>query len=514
MLTFIFFLFLSDFEVQKIALLDMRVLNCDRNDGNILVVRKNGFDNLNRSGQLRPIRDANGKDLSLELIPIDHGYCLPAQLQIDSWDWVWFNSKQAKNPVCSEILEYFRSISIKDILQQISSKISISRDCEFLLRLSHAVIAEGLALGLSLHDIASSITRVNFDAPSELEDVISQSEDIALATLDVRSGRLSAHSMYSLPLAEFDSGTDIKPRARGESISFVPDFWKMDESGLDMEPFARQSESNSLAVESFERNSSSTVNDSNTDGHDVQSGDLSSDYELVDFGEDDEFVKENNTMSSSMRDKLFKAFFGGGCGTTSILGSFEKNLLKSSSPAFEQLSHQFEVDHDSFHNNLACGDSWDTRFNDRCSVNNKQLGRDMLDEDDGRFLTSSGNFMESSCSDIPIGSVPIPILTSNERDSISSSQSSNQSIRRMASFQGLESPAMYDKSSLLDERYSRRIEGSNCIEGLMKTRKMPKRIRNENSQRDSPEFYSLRLHYALQLMPRILRKKVKRQFSS
>lgn len=49
-------------EVHKIAVLDMRLANADRHGGNILI-RK----------------DDNGQ---IELIPIDHGYCLPESVSI------------------------------------------------------------------------------------------------------------------------------------------------------------------------------------------------------------------------------------------------------------------------------------------------------------------------------------------------------------------------------------------------------------------------------------------------
>jgi hypothetical protein len=55
-------------EVHRIALLDIRTLNCDRNAGNLLVRR-----NLPGS--------------SLSLVPIDHGYCLPEVLEIGWCDW-------------------------------------------------------------------------------------------------------------------------------------------------------------------------------------------------------------------------------------------------------------------------------------------------------------------------------------------------------------------------------------------------------------------------------------------
>jgi len=67
-------------EVHKIGILDIRLLNCDRNHENLLTVRVNEPDNRVR----------------LRLIPIDHGLCLPEKLEIGWCDWAWASWPQAK----------------------------------------------------------------------------------------------------------------------------------------------------------------------------------------------------------------------------------------------------------------------------------------------------------------------------------------------------------------------------------------------------------------------------------
>ena len=57
-------------EVHKIAVLDLRILNLDRNACNILVQRQ-------------------GRNL--KLVPIDHGLCLPDSLEISSYDLAWLS---------------------------------------------------------------------------------------------------------------------------------------------------------------------------------------------------------------------------------------------------------------------------------------------------------------------------------------------------------------------------------------------------------------------------------------
>lgn len=63
-------------DVRKIAILDIRILNCDRNEENILV-RKVAVANVAK-------RDSpnKGKNYELEMIPIDHGLSFPDKISI------------------------------------------------------------------------------------------------------------------------------------------------------------------------------------------------------------------------------------------------------------------------------------------------------------------------------------------------------------------------------------------------------------------------------------------------
>jgi hypothetical protein len=67
---------LSTEEVHKIAILDIRLLNADRNAANLLVRRT--------------------WDGNLELVPIDHGYCLRAVADVSWMDWCWLDWPQLK----------------------------------------------------------------------------------------------------------------------------------------------------------------------------------------------------------------------------------------------------------------------------------------------------------------------------------------------------------------------------------------------------------------------------------
>jgi len=63
-------------EVHKIAVLDIRTMNADRNSANLLCRRK--------------------MDNTFEMVPIDHGYCLRSVCDVSWFDWCWLDWPQLK----------------------------------------------------------------------------------------------------------------------------------------------------------------------------------------------------------------------------------------------------------------------------------------------------------------------------------------------------------------------------------------------------------------------------------
>lgn len=63
-------------EVHKIAVLDIRLMNADRNSCNLLCRRR--------------------RDNTIELVPIDHGFCLRSVADTSWWDWCWLDWPQLK----------------------------------------------------------------------------------------------------------------------------------------------------------------------------------------------------------------------------------------------------------------------------------------------------------------------------------------------------------------------------------------------------------------------------------
>ena len=69
-------LFDSD-EVHKIGILDLRILNLDRNNCNILVVQTSPGAPLSKE--------------NLRLVPIDHGLSIPDTLSVCSYELAWLS---------------------------------------------------------------------------------------------------------------------------------------------------------------------------------------------------------------------------------------------------------------------------------------------------------------------------------------------------------------------------------------------------------------------------------------
>lgn len=76
---------LDDNFIHRIAILDIRILNCDRNLENILIKKVE-------------------KNKPFKLIPIDHGFSLPDPIEIYDYEVSWSDWKSAKKPFTKEEL--------------------------------------------------------------------------------------------------------------------------------------------------------------------------------------------------------------------------------------------------------------------------------------------------------------------------------------------------------------------------------------------------------------------------
>lgn len=198
-------------EVHKIAILDIILVNTDRNEGNILVRKSSSSTSKSSS--------------SLSLIPIDHGYCLPDILEIAWCDWVWLDWPQAKVPFDSECKEFIRKFDVEHFAELLESKIQVRSECLLNMKITTRLLQKCAAVGMNLHQIAKIISRDNLDAPSLLEIIVSQSRALARKSLSkkmkdkVKSSSISHRSM-SLRSADFANDSLDYRRMNVRRISF------------------------------------------------------------------------------------------------------------------------------------------------------------------------------------------------------------------------------------------------------------------------------------------------------
>eukprot|EP00270_Netrium_digitus_P001334 TRINITY_DN1142_c2_g1_i2.p1 TRINITY_DN1142_c2_g1~~TRINITY_DN1142_c2_g1_i2.p1 ORF type:complete len:367 (-),score=99.92 TRINITY_DN1142_c2_g1_i2:265-1272(-) len=142
-------------EVHKIAILDIRLANADRNGANILVAK-----------------DDEGK---LKLVPIDHGYCIPENLQDVTLEWVYW--PQARQPFSCTALDYIARLDAEqDLVLLQRAGWQLSRACARTLQISTALLKAGAAAGLSPHQIGRMMQRERLQEPSTLESLIADVE--------------------------------------------------------------------------------------------------------------------------------------------------------------------------------------------------------------------------------------------------------------------------------------------------------------------------------------------------
>jgi len=137
-------------DVQRVAIFDLLIANCDRNGGNLLV-KKN----------------------TCKLVPIDHAFCLPDFFHLGDIQWFeWLTWRQSKQPVLQEIIEFVNDFDIEAAVAH-ARDLRIRRECIITLQLCHIFVREAIRAGHTLHEIGKMMcSRPN--ALSVLEALVSR----------------------------------------------------------------------------------------------------------------------------------------------------------------------------------------------------------------------------------------------------------------------------------------------------------------------------------------------------
>jgi len=171
-------------EVHKIAILDIRLMNADRNVANILCQRI-----------------PEDPD-HFRLVPIDHGYSLRSKCDVAWFDWCWLDWPQLKQPLSQTSKEYVLGLDIEADVRLLQERLNMKNDVLDYFRSSCQILKAGVRAGLTLYDICSGILCRNDpsgEIPSKLETLSSMASELAMSA--VHNGRFH-HATASLALEE------------------------------------------------------------------------------------------------------------------------------------------------------------------------------------------------------------------------------------------------------------------------------------------------------------------------
>lgn len=147
----------STLDVQSIALLDILMVNCDRNGGNILV-----------------------KPGSYRLVPIDHSFSLPDYHNLLDLQWFeWMNYRQSKEPLVDSLQEFVKNIDIHLWVEK-ARDLHIRPDCIITMRLAHAFLIKGLSFGKTLFEIGKLMCSPNPKNPSVFVNLVARAQSKSL----------------------------------------------------------------------------------------------------------------------------------------------------------------------------------------------------------------------------------------------------------------------------------------------------------------------------------------------
>eukprot|EP01059_Diplonema_ambulator_P027441 TRINITY_DN4554_c0_g1_i2.p1 TRINITY_DN4554_c0_g1~~TRINITY_DN4554_c0_g1_i2.p1 ORF type:complete len:245 (+),score=34.51 TRINITY_DN4554_c0_g1_i2:487-1221(+) len=136
---------------RKIAIFDLRMLNCDRHGGNILV-------------------DLSDTAKPTSLIPIDHGYILPST-SIEELDFEWMLWPQSKTHFTQQEKRYIASLPTDS--STILATLGIPPTSILYHQFATIALQRGASLGLTPYQIGTYFRREELCIPSMLEDAIS-----------------------------------------------------------------------------------------------------------------------------------------------------------------------------------------------------------------------------------------------------------------------------------------------------------------------------------------------------
>lgn len=194
---------------QRIALQDVRLFNCDRHEGNILV-RAMAQPAEPTACHEQAAREQNEQEKKLDLVPIDHAFILPSFGYFREAEFAWRYWLMAASPFGREAVKYVAGIDVDAdvaIARQAGldeSSCATLRTCTMLVKA--ALLGSG-AKGVTPKALASMLMREEIDEPSPLERLCAQ----ALGVVDEEVGRDMALIDFVVAQQSQEDAADFVP---------------------------------------------------------------------------------------------------------------------------------------------------------------------------------------------------------------------------------------------------------------------------------------------------------------
>ena len=115
-----------------------------------------------------------------QLVPIDHGLCIPDNLNVCSFDLCWLGWRQAGKPFSLKSLSYIRKIDPVRDIQAIEKIFHFRPVCLRNIRISTTLLKRAAEQGLTLEQIGQILCRPDEDdtLPSFLEKIVQKARQI------------------------------------------------------------------------------------------------------------------------------------------------------------------------------------------------------------------------------------------------------------------------------------------------------------------------------------------------
>jgi len=138
-------------DVHRIGILDIRIVNFDRNLSNMLVQGRGH-----------------------KLVPIDHGCTFPDRLDFMLSEVAWSSWPQSKEPFSEAELAYIAKLDGEGDARKLATTLGLERNCLRLMEVSTLWLQVAASRGCTLHQIAAALYRADGhpERPSKVEGIV------------------------------------------------------------------------------------------------------------------------------------------------------------------------------------------------------------------------------------------------------------------------------------------------------------------------------------------------------